>query len=127
MADEHLQSFYTSAVLPQFGIEDDAITWEASRELGPDELTFRFKSEGQTYVLIFEDYFGLGRSEDFIKEHLDFSKGEYEFMPPLSAEDKDRLPSYVGFKLPVPFKYCEGVTGTFTLLKVLKASPVKPA
>jgi hypothetical protein len=127
MTDEQLESFYASAVLPQFGIEDNAIAWEASRELGPDELAFRFKSEGQTYVLIFEDYFGLGRSEGFIKEHLGFNKGEYEFMPPLSSEEEDQLPSYVGFKLPVPFKYCEGVTGTFTLLKVLKTSPAKPA
>lgn len=122
MTDKQMEVFYEAAVLPQFGIEPEAkLIWEASRRMGPDELAFRFNILGQRYILIFEDYFGLGQSPDFIEETLGLRPSMYEFVEPISAESKSNRPSYVGFALPVPYKYCEGVTGTFTLLKLTAA------
>lgn len=119
MTDEQLEAFYESVVLPQFGIKKASIAWEASKRVGPDELAFRFSESGRRYILIFEDHFGLGRDPQFIERHLGLSKEMFTFVAPASEEAAENLPSYVGFSLPVPYQYCEGVTGTFTLLKIM--------
>jgi len=119
MTTSRLQVFYQVAVLPQFGLKTAGITWSKSARLGPDELADWFELNGEAYVLIYEDNFGLGKNPDFVNKHLNLKVGEYDFVPPTSKNPMDAMPSYVGFKLPVPYRYVEGVTGSFTLLRLL--------
>lgn len=119
MTTEQYHAFYQTAVLPQFGLDVSNIKWGESARLGPDELADWFTLNGETYALIFEDYFGLGKSPDYIQKQLNLKPGEYVFVEPTSDNPTDASPSYIGFKLPVPYKYVEGVTGTFTLLRLL--------
>jgi hypothetical protein len=118
MTEIQLHAYYTTAVLPQFGITADNIQWINCRTLGPDEFAHAFTLDWQRYILIFEDYDGLGRDPEFIDETLDLRPQDFEYIVPTS--DTNSSPSYTGFHPPTTYKYVEGVTGTFTLLKVRK-------
>ena len=113
-----LHEFYTKAVLPQFGLIIDAPSWYETRKLGPDEMAHTFTFDHQTYILIYEDYYELGRSPHYIFENLGLDKKEFEYISPTSHSEHS--PSYRGFTLETPYKFVEGVTGSFTLIKILK-------
>lgn len=113
-----LHEFYTKAVLPQFGLDTTAIEWYEVRRLGPDEMAHIFAINRQTYILIYEDYYGLGRSPHYIRENLDLDKKEFEYINPISSSEHS--PSYRGFTPEAPYKFVEGVTGSFTLIRIIK-------
>lgn len=117
MHEDSLHDFYKYAVLPQFGIKNVPIIWQGSHDTGPDETAHYFKLKEQDYVLIFEDYDGNGRNDAYIKDNVLEYSSLYEFIKPTSQTSNS--PSYNGFKLPAPSMYCSGVTGTFTLIKLL--------
>jgi len=116
LSEQSLHTFYAYAVLPQFGIKDCDIEWQAAEALGGDESLHRFSSEQRSYALIFEDYEGLGSNEAFIKDRLLGDKESYEFVLPIS--ETSISPSYNGLGLPAPSQYCDNVTGTFTLVEL---------
>lgn len=114
---DYLRVFYQDAVLPQFGVDMGQIAWGHIETTGPDEFYYRFWIEECEYILMFEDYEGWGRSASYIESELGLRVGEYEFVPPVSATGV--APSYDGFRrMPAPYQYIEGITGTFTLLRV---------
>lgn len=115
-SSDYLVSFYEAAVLPQFGIEGAQIDWGERTRLGPDEFYCDFRINEKEYGLIFEDYQDLGQNPAYIEDELGLRKDQYEFVLPISATHIP--PSYAGFRMPTPYKYVEGVTGTFTLLRV---------
>jgi hypothetical protein len=117
MDKKFYQEFYTKAVLPQFGFNDAKVAWGAHKRVGPDEFAWAFEIDGTDYILIFEDYDGLGRHEEYIRENVT-GKAKFTFVEPTSKSLV--APSYNGFKLPVPYKYIEHITGTFTLIKLLE-------
>jgi hypothetical protein len=112
----YLLGFYEAAVLPQFGITNVKIDWGERIRLGPDEFYCDFQINGKDYGLIFEDYQDLGQDPAYIEDELGLRKDQYEFVLPISATHIS--PSYAGFRMPTPYKYIEGVTGTFTLLRI---------
>lgn len=114
--DATLQAFYEAAVLPQFGIVRKDIQWHGRTDLGPDEMAFYFSLEGIEHILIYEDYGGLGQNDEYIRNEVLVNGRPYEFVLPTSATAHS--PSYDGFNLPPPSCYCEGVTGTFTLIRL---------
>jgi hypothetical protein len=117
LIDENgLYDFYTYAVLPQFGIASTPIAWQGVEQLGPDEFLCRFHIDNECYALVYEDYDGLGRSDAFIREKVVHKGQDYRFVQPVSQSNTS--PSYDGFKLQTPSQYVEGITGTFTLIKV---------
>lgn len=116
MTDKTLCEFYANAVLPQFGMKDFYVTWTGSQQAGPDEFIHYFKINNIDYALIFEDYDGIGRNDDFIRENVLERHTKYEYVEPISATSQS--PTYSGFRLPPPSQYCENVTGSFTLLKL---------
>lgn len=101
--------------MPQFGIVSN-IAWERSKVTGPDEMAHYFSIGKQKYILIFEDYGGLGKDPSYIRDHVTTEK--YTFVEPVS---KTYDPPSWGFRLLAPYRYCANVTGTFTLLAI---SPV---
>jgi len=117
--DKWIYGFYENAVLPQFGIHNEPITWEGSQDLA-DEAIHYFRIGKQPYALIFEDAGGLGQNEDFIREYVAIRSPKFTFVEPTSQTNNS--PSYDGFHLPVPCRYCFNVTGTFTLLKLEELS-----
>ena len=116
MHDKSLYDFYECTVLPQFGLKNVAITWSGSQQTGPDEFAHYFKLNKIDYALIFEDYDGSGRDDDYIRENVLERHTDYEFVEPTS--DTGSSPTYDGFHLPAPSMYCENVTGSFTLIKM---------
>lgn len=117
MDDKFYQIFYTKAVLPQFGLKGLDVVWGERKSLGPDESAWPFRIWESHYVLIYEDYDGLGRSEEFVKEHITGSK-KFDFVSPMSKTST--APSYGGFHLPAPYKYVRDITGTFTIIKLVE-------
>lgn len=117
MKDKSLHDFYQHTVLPQFSIKSVSIVWTGCQQTGPDEFAHYFKLNTVDYALIFEDYDGLGRNDDYIREHVLEHHASYAFVNPTS--DTSKFPTYDGFRLPAPSQYCENVTGNFTLLKLL--------
>ena len=117
MRNESLYDFYRHAVLPQFGLKDVNAAWSGSQQTGPDEFAHYFKLDGTEYALIFEDYDGCGRSDEYIREQVLEHHANYEFVQPTSQTD--RAPTYDGFRLPAPCMYCVNITGSFTLIKLL--------
>jgi hypothetical protein len=115
---EVLHSFYTHAVLPQFGFRDQTISWSESRRLEADEFAHFLAIDGIAHVLVWEDYEGAGSNADFIKQHIT-NGADFEFIQPTSHTSI--APSYDGFRLPTPSQYCENIIGSFTLIKL--ASP----
>lgn len=120
LAKRELYAFYAYAVLPQFGIEEIEIHWETTEALDDDDVSIhRFNTDQGSYALIFEDYDGFGRNESCIKDYILSDDQRFEFILPLSATESS--PSYDGFHLPPPSKYCADITGTYTLIKLLEA------
>lgn len=119
MKPEHLFAFYEYALLPQFGIENQDISWHGSSTLGPDESAHHFSVANYEYILIFEDYDGLGRSPKFISETLALPEGQYIFVTPKAYTD---TPPSLHFAFDTPFKYAPDITGTFTLIKLQRPS-----
>jgi hypothetical protein len=117
MQGKSLYDFYEHAVLPQFGVAAVGISWSGSQNTGPDESVHYFSVGGSDFALIFEDYDGLGRNDAYIRENVLEHHVDYEFVNP--ASNSGCLPSYDGFRLPAPSKYCKNVTGNFTLIKLL--------
>lgn len=113
---KHLYAFYEAVILPQFTDFDDEITWNGSQDTGPDETAHYFKHGKDEYALIFEDYDGHGRSDEYIREHVLEHHTTYEFINPCS--ETSRPPSYF-LVLPTPYRYCPNVTGAFTLLRLI--------
>jgi hypothetical protein len=113
-----LHQFYQFAVLPQFAMQDCHISWGESKLGDGDEAIHYFACEGAEYALIFEDYDGLGRNDAYIRHHVLGRFAAYEFVKPTSATNK--APTYDGFRLSTPSVYCDGVTGNFTLLRLLE-------
>jgi hypothetical protein len=118
MKDTSLHDFYQHAVLPQFGIRDTAISWTITRRTEGDDGIYYFISDGISHALIFEDYDGLGRTDGFIRDEVLNDYADYEFIKPTSQSYHS--PSYDGFRLEAPSRYCPDVTGTFTLVKLFK-------
>lgn len=116
MKQDSLYNFYEHAVLPQFGIQDEKITWSGSHRAGGDEFVHYFMQGVIEYALVFEDHVGLGKNEDFIREHVLDNHSGYEIVEPQSQTSD--MPSYDGFRLPAPSRYCENVTGNFTLIQL---------
>lgn len=118
IGEHELHTFYTYAVLPQFGIENTDIRWEAGEILIPgDEAIHRFSTYESSYALMFEDCGGIGLSESFVRDAILSGDQRFEFVPPLSSTESS--PSYDGFHLPVPSKYCPNITGSYTLIRLL--------
>lgn len=117
LSEETLHTFYTYAVLPQFGIKDCDITWQPAEVVGGDESLHRFSALDRSYALIFEDHQGVGNNEDFIREKLTGEEKPFELVEPISQTAIS--PSYDGFRLPAPSQYCPNITGTFTLVELL--------
>lgn len=116
MDEASLHQFYQHILLPQFGFgKEGTYDWEKTANLGPDETAHWFARKGKRYILIYEDYDGLGRNRDFISKQLGLAAGQYEFVEPTSATD--RAPSYP-IKFPAPCMYARNITGTFTLLEL---------
>ncbi|HSH18516.1 MAG TPA: hypothetical protein VK978_03960 [Candidatus Saccharimonadales bacterium] len=114
MEGTSLYEFYAKVILPQFGMKGVDIQWLNSQDVGPDETVHYFYVEGVKYALIFEDFDGLGRDEDFVREHVDLQDLDFSYVKPTSASAN--TPSY-SIRFPVPYKHCHNVTGTFTLIK----------
>ena len=110
-----LYEFYEKFLLLQFDIKDKQISWGHSDRLGPDENAHYFQFEGESYVLIFEDYGGLALKKAFIEETINLQGKRFEYVPPISETDQSI--SYM-VKFPTPYQYCENVTGAFTLIKL---------
>jgi hypothetical protein len=119
MKPEYLYAFYEYTLLPQFDIESEEIGWQKSIEIGPDETAHFFFTLTHSFVLIFEDYDGLGRDPSFIEETLSLKDGEYIFVSP--KVDLMTAPS-IHFIPQTSYKYAPGITGTFTLLRLLQNS-----
>ena len=119
MKPEYLYAFYEYALLPQLGIENEVIGWQKSVEIGPDETAHYFSTSAHTFILIFEDYDGLGRDPGYIEEALGLLGEEYTFVQPKAASTV--APS-IHFILQTPYKYAPDITGTFTLLKLRQGS-----
>src|SRR2546428_189792 len=81
MEGKSLYDFYERAVLPQFGIED-TVVWHRSESVGRDEVAHNFSVGKQWYILIFEDYGGLGKDPFYIEQHVTTEK--YRFVEPVS-------------------------------------------
>lgn len=120
MEQDSLYNFYEHAVLPQFGINDPSIVWRGSRRVEGDEFAHSFQSQGQDYILFFEDYADGPLSEAYIEKNLLPSGATFNFIEPTSHSNIP--PSYDGFRLAAPSQYCENVTGVFTLLKLVTVS-----
>lgn len=105
-------------MLPQFGLDGEQVAWGGYRRIEGDEFVHYFSRQGSDYALIFEDHDGLGRNDQFIKEHILGAYAAYEFVNPISMTGN--APTYDGFRLPTPSVYAEGVTGSFTLLQLLE-------
>lgn len=112
----NLHAFYGYAVLPQFGIASDDISWQGGTDLGPDESAHFFSLDGVSYVLIFEDAGGLARTDAYIKEKVLVNGQPYEYVRPIS--EAPNSPSYDGFHPPTPYQYVPNITGTFTLIRL---------
>lgn len=115
MQGKPLHKFYEKFLLPQFGIKDKEIKWGDSVDIGPDETVHYFSIDSEDYALIFEDYGGLGSTEDFVKENVILKNNDFEYVNPTSHTNS--APSYPVI-FPTPYQYCENVTGTFTLIKL---------
>lgn len=115
MKPEHLYAFYEYALLPQFGIESEDVGWQRSVEIGPDETAYYFSTSAHHFILIFEDYDGLGRDAGYIEETLGLKDEEYSLVQPKAGSAA--TPS-IRFSLQTPYKYAPGITGTFTLLEL---------
>lgn len=114
MQGEHLYNYYEQAVLPQFGLNTPPYEWLESRRIAGDEIVHIFRVGEQKYTLLFEDYAGSALSGDYVREHIIDSSGSFDFVEPTSQSSMP--PSYDGFKLAAPSRYCENVTGIFTLI-----------
>lgn len=119
MKPEYIYAFYEYALLPQFGIENEHIAWHGSHKLGPDETAHLFSTDTSDFILIFEDYDGLGRDPSFIEETLRLKSDTYAYVKPKSQTSTS--PS-LRLTLPTPYKYAPNITGSFTLLKMHDAS-----
>jgi len=115
MNGKSLYDFYENVLLPQFGIKNVDIEWVSSEDIGPDETVHYFSTESEEYALIFEDFGGLGSSEEFVKENVKLKRGGFEYVIPTSYSDFS--PSYPN-KFATPYQYCANVTGMFTLVKL---------
>jgi hypothetical protein len=116
MDEKFYQMFYSKAVLPQFGIKTLDVVWGERRVLGPDESAWPFRIWDTQYILIYEDYQGLGNKRDYVKEKV-VGSDKFEYVEPTSKTSAP--PSYNFFHLPAPYKYVRDITGTFTLVKLL--------
>ncbi len=112
-----LYSFYSHAVLPEFGFtEGKDINWINSRCIEADEFAHTLTINSMPHILIWEDYEGIGSNQEFVTTHV-CNGAKFEYIIPVSQTDIS--PSYDGFRLDSPSQYCENVTGTFTLIKLL--------
>ena len=116
MDEKFYQMFYAKAVLPQFGLQGTDAVWGERRVLGLDESAYPFRIWDARYILIYEDYQGLGRNPDYIKKEVAGSD-KFEYVEPTSKTSSS--PSYSGFHLPVPYQYVRDITGSFTLIRLL--------
>lgn len=122
---EYLYAFYEYVLLPQFGINNQPVAWHRSTQLGPDETAHYFAIGTTFYILIFEDFDGLGRNSEFIQSTLGLSPNTYQFIPP---EAHTANPPSFSFKLETPYRYAAEITGTFTLLQLaLPPQPINTA
>src|SRR5213592_3876667 len=90
MNEHELQTFYQRVILPQFRIDPEKVKWGANKAIGPDEFLWTFSVDKNKYVLIWEDFGGLGSSKEFLKEELGLTPDKYKFVEPIS---KDYSPS----------------------------------
>lgn len=88
-----LYEFYSKALMPQFGFINADITWIGSVTLRPDEVAHYFTIGIIEYVLIFEDYDGLGRNEQFIKDAVIKPGQKHEFIVPVSHQQFPLYPT----------------------------------
>jgi len=119
MKSEYIYAFYEYALLPQFGIENERIAWQGSHQLGPDETAHFFSTDAYDFILIFEDYDGLGRDPSFIEETLKLKNDVYTYVTP--KPHSNASPS-LRLTLPTPYKYAPNITGSFTLLRMHESS-----
>ena len=116
MSEDTLYTFYSYAVLPQFGIIDARVEWHSSEYMDGDEAVHFFGVDEQSYALIYEDYEGLGNNESFIRNNVLKEGQSFVFVEPESATAIS--PSYDGFRLPAPSQYSPNITGSYTLVKI---------
>lgn len=113
MNGTELYELYSNLILPQFGLKEQAVIWDSSDTLGPDEEAHYFNIRDKRYVLIFEDVGGLAVERNYIKDNIELKGKDFTYISPVSATDHP--PSWL-MGLTAPYKYCHNVTGAFTLL-----------
>jgi hypothetical protein len=118
MDDKFYQILYNKVVLPQFGMRGTEVVWGRRKALGPDESAWPFRIWDSHYVLVYEDYQGLGSNEQYVKDHVTSAR-PFEFVLPTSKTTIS--PSYDGLHFPVPYQYVKDITGTFTLIRLLES------
>ena len=121
MDQQALHQFYEYALLPQFGFtRGPGFIWHKSVKIGPDETAHHFSrtnADGtDDYVLIYEDFQGLGRVEAYVREHVELRGRDFEYIPAMSPPD---ISPSLRLDVPTPSQYAPNVLGTFTLIRLI--------
>jgi len=111
-----LRIFYKYAILPRFGIYGESIEWGDSRRIDGDEIVHPFTIGGESYILLFEDYVDSGRTAEYIDGFILPSGTKFKFVEPIVHTGLS--PSYDSRQLTAQARYCENITGIFTLLSI---------
>lgn len=116
MDDASLHNFYKYTILPQFGISSESIEWGDSKRIEGDEFIHPFVIGSTSYILLFEDYVDSGCTTEYINGYILPPGAKFKFVEPIAHTILS--PSYDSRQLTAQARYCENITGVFTLLKI---------